>query len=61
VNELDQARVLFVELLDICDLDPAGPVDADRLVTLLTNVEAFLLLTDDLEPPPASPAAVSIR
>jgi hypothetical protein len=44
VNELDQARALFVEVLEVCD--PLVPLDVDRFVTLLTDIEAWLLLTD---------------
>jgi hypothetical protein len=44
VNDLDQARALFVEVLEVCD--PLVPLDVDRFVTLLTDIEAWLLLTD---------------
>jgi hypothetical protein len=44
VNELDQARALFVEVLEVCD--PTVPLDVDRFVTLLTDIEAWLILTD---------------
>jgi hypothetical protein len=43
VNELDQARALMVEVLDV--LDPLN-FDEERLLTLMTDIEAWLLLTD---------------
>jgi hypothetical protein len=44
VSELDQARALLVDVLDVCD--PASDLDVERFVTLLTDIEAWLMLTD---------------